>query len=147
MGGTWYPGQRGFSPLRFVTGLVVGMGLFLGGAILGRSQAIASGVTLSVAAISFRIWMLCEWTVFFLEKRGYATTTLSREAIYQIKGHLSIQVAASLFTISGGIFCIVVAETGILNSVLRLSTLLVGQPCPGQGSANKLDCFVQLLPT
>ena len=126
MGGTWHPGQRGFSPFRVITGSVVGMGLFLGGVFLGRSQAITSGVTVSVTAIAFRIWMLCEWAVFFLEKRGRGTTTIYLEAVDQIKGHLSIQVAVSFFAVSAGVFWVVAAETGILSSVLRSSTLLVG---------------------
>ena len=126
---------------------MVGIGLFLGGVVLGRPEAIASGVAVSVTTTSFRIWMLCEWTVFFLEKRGHGTTTPYLEAVYQIKGYLGIQVAFSLFTISGGVLCIDAAETGVLNSVLRLSTLLVSQPCHGQGSANKLDCFVYSRPT
>ena len=105
---------------------MVGIGLFLGGVVLGRLEAIASGVAVSVTTTSFRIWMLCEWTVFFLEKRGHGTTTDYLEAVYQSKGHLWIQVVFSLFTVSGAVFHIVAAETGILNSVLRLSTLLVG---------------------
>ena len=110
------------NPVRLASCLVVGLGVFVGGVLLGNKQNSTGSVMIIVSATSFRLWMTCEWVVFFHEKRPFIR---ERRQYCHILGQLLIEICALIGVVAVSIFAVLLTDNnGMLLRIMSVCGFL-----------------------